>query len=31
MEIQYIELSKLHPYEGNPFRVADDDQIKTTR
>ena len=28
MEIQYIELSKLHPYEGNPFRVADDDQMK---
>ncbi len=28
MEIQYIELSKLHPYEGNPFRVANDDQMK---
>ena len=28
MEIQYVELSKLHPYEGNPFRVANDDQMK---
>lgn len=28
MEIQFIELSKLHPYEGNPFRVANDDQMK---
>ncbi|MBQ8944359.1 MAG: ParB/RepB/Spo0J family partition protein [Clostridia bacterium] len=28
MVIQKIELSKLHPYEGNPFRVTDDDQME---
>lgn len=28
MIIQKIEMSKLHPYEGNPFRVTDDDQME---
>ena len=28
MIIQKIEMSKLYPYEGNPFRVTDDDQME---
>ncbi len=28
MIIQKIDMSKLHPYEGNPFRVTDDDQME---
>ncbi len=28
MIVKKIELSKLHPYEGNPFRVTDDDQME---
>ena len=28
MIVKTIELSKLHPYEGNPFRVTDDDQME---
>lgn len=28
MIVKKIELSKLYPYEGNPFRVTDDDQME---
>ena len=28
METQYINISELHPYAGNPFRVIDDDQME---
>ena len=28
METQYIKVSNLHPYAGNPFRVIDDDQME---
>ncbi|MBO4355804.1 MAG: ParB/RepB/Spo0J family partition protein, partial [Clostridia bacterium] len=28
MIVEKIELSKLRPYEGNPFRVADDEQME---